>query len=526
VQWLGDGALVVPLDTTTAAHALALAVTERSWPGVEDVVVGERAMTLVADPVTCDVAALAEELARLPPAAPAAAGGGRRVEIPVAFDGPDLEDVAAIAGISPDAVADRLEDAVLTVSFLGFLPGFAYLTGLPGPLASVGRRPTPRTAVPAGSVALAGGFAGVYPQASPGGWHVVGRTGMALFDPDSPPFAALAVGDRVRLRAVGEPGSPALRPRRPLVSATASSLVVEDPGLLSLVEDRGRVGVAGLGVPRAGAADPFALRAANRLVGNADDAAGVEVTAAGPSLRFTGATHAAVVGEARVSLDGRPVPADAVLPVAAGQVLAIGRVVGAMRAYVAVCGGVDIPVVLGSRSSDVRTRLGAGALRTGDVLGTGPPVPPHGHLVRHGEGGARVLRVLPGPDGFGPGELDRLCAGAWEVGSDSDRMGVRLRGADPLAPPASPGSRGVVTGAVQVPADGQPVVLSCDHGTVGGYPVIACVVTADLGVVGRCRPGDTVRFELVDLATARRARAAAERALERGTVGWYPVRSD
>src|SRR6202035_1972459 len=118
----------------------------------------------------------------------------RVVDIPAAFDGPDVSDVAGAAGVSPDKVVEMLTQAVLHVSFLGFLPGVAYLTGLPGPLAAVGPRATPRASVLAGSVALAGGFAGVYPQASPGGWHVVGRTGRALFDADTPPYAMLRRG--------------------------------------------------------------------------------------------------------------------------------------------------------------------------------------------------------------------------------------------------------------------------------------------------------------------------------------------
>jgi allophanate hydrolase subunit 2 len=138
-----------------------------------------------------------------------------------------------------------------------------------------------------------------------------------------------------------------------------------------------------------------------------------------------------------------------------------------------------------------------------------------------------VLRVVPGPDGLGTDAAERLADRIWEVGSASDRMGARLLG-DEALDVTTPGiaSRGMVTGAVQVPPDGRPVVLLCDHATVGGYPVTATVVGADLGVLGQLRPGDPVVFEAVDVAEAGRARARAERALEASVAGWFPVRSD
>jgi len=544
---LGDTAVVAGTTSVTDAHALAAALAEGGRrPGVEDVVVGYRSVTVVADPTVADVGTLAEELARLRVGGGGADGGGgrevgRTVEVPVAFDGPDLEDVAARSGLTPAQVVRLLAATPLTVAFLGFLPGFAYLDGLPPALAAVPRRSTPRPAVGAGSVALGGGFAGIYPQASPGGWQLVGRTGMALFDPDQPPFALLRPGDVVRLCVVDDPGTVPGRGRPPLRPAPgAPAVVVEEPGLLCTVQDRGRVGVAALGVPRAGAADPFRLRAANRLVGNDDDAAAIEVTAVGPGLRFTGAAHVAVAGAVAASLDGWPVPPDTVVPVTAGQVLAVGTTGGDLRAYVAVAGGIDIPAVLGSRSSDVLTGLGPGPLRAGDALGIGRPARPRGSLTWAGRGAegrgaasvTRVLRVMAGPDELGPEQWDRLVTRTWAVASASDRVGVRLTvdsGADPggpLDPPSPIASRAVVTGAVQVPPDGTPVALLCDHATVGGYPVVATVVSADVGVLGRCRPGDALRFEPIDVSEAGRARAAAEQALDRAVAGWYPVRTD
>jgi KipI family sensor histidine kinase inhibitor len=530
VRAFGDGAVVVDTDSVEEAHGLAAAIDDGDRRGIEDVVVGYRSVTVIADPTTTDVAALGDALSLIP-AAPDSRRPGERVEIPVAFDGPDLDDVAHLARIPPSRVVDLLTGGDLRVAFVGFTPGFAYLVGLPPDLASVPRRPSPRPAVPGGSVALAGGFAGIYPRTSPGGWQVMGRTAMRLFDPGTPPYAVLRPGDLVRLRA-GDPESfPGGRPpgrRRPLRSEGDRTVLVEEPGFLSFVQDAGRLGLAGLGVPRAGAADPYAMRVANRLVGNDDDAAVIEATARGPALRFSAPAHAAVVGTAEVTVDGRSVPTATVVPVGAGQTMTIGVERRGLRSYVAVSGAIDIPTVLGSRSSDVLSGLGAGALVGGDVLGLGPTGRPRGTVRPVDVSGApSALRVVVGPDPFPPAALPRLFGVTWEVGPSSDRIGVRLRAAVSLeVPTAGIDSRGMVTGAIQVPPDGQPIVLLCDHATVGGYPVVATVVTADLGVLGQLRPGDAVRFAPVDLLEAARARSERDQFLRHTVVGWYPVRTD
>jgi KipI family sensor histidine kinase inhibitor len=531
VRWFGDGALVADVETVADAHALAAAIGGASGrPGVEDVVVGYRSVTVVAEPTTYDLSALAHELAHVPGVAPGVAPAPhRRVEVPVCLDGPDLDEVAALASMSTDAVVAALLGAVLTVAFVGFLPGFAYLDGLPDALAAVPRRATPRTSVPAGSLSLGGGFAGIYPQASPGGWQLVGRSAMAMFDPGTAPFAALAPGDEVRLHAVAEVGSVPTRTRAPLRSDASRRVDVVAPGLLTMVQDLGRIGVAALGVPRAGAADPMSLRAANRLVGNADGDGALEITASGPRLRFHHDAHLAVVGRVEVRVDGRPVDVDTVVPVASGQELSVGATRDHLRCYLAVSGGFEVEPVFGSRSSDVLTGLGPGPLRAGDVLGVGPRTRPRGRFDRaaaaHSLPG--VVRVMAGPDALDTDALERLAGEAWEVGPASDRMGVRLRRPGPL-PTAGPGiaSRGMVTGAVQLPPDGIPVALLCDHATVGGYPVVATVVRADLGLLGQLRPGDSVRFDPVDQGEADQARRVADLALDRAVTGWYPVRSD
>ena len=216
VRLFGDSAVVIEVDTVDEAHAVASSVPVLAAhvegldaSGIEDVIVGYRSVTVVVDPTVVDVALLADTLTDTLTDALASgepngfrSSAGRLVEIPVALDGSDLGDVARIAGMTPDKVVILLAEADLRVAFVGFAPGFAYLEGLDRDLAAVPRRPTPRPVVTGGSVGLAGGFVGIYPQASPGGWHVVGRTDMRLFDPDAPPYSALRAGDRVRLSVV------------------------------------------------------------------------------------------------------------------------------------------------------------------------------------------------------------------------------------------------------------------------------------------------------------------------------------
>jgi KipI family sensor histidine kinase inhibitor len=552
VAWLGDTALVVDVDDVSSAHRLATTVARRRRQGrapvgIVDTVVGFRSVVVHLDPraerpdlVERWLTRLADDGSTGPDSehrrADGRPSGGLHLDVPAAFDGPDLEEVATLVGCPPGAVVEALTGAELQVALVGFAPGFPYLVGLPPELASIPRRPSPRAAVPAGSVAVGGGFASVYPRSTPGGWMLLGRTSVPLFDPDRPPYARLSPGDTVRFSeapvgAVAHPSGPSRR--RPLTAGRDRFVEVLDPGLLSLVEDGGRSGTAGIGVPPAGPADAESMRLANRLVGNPDRAATIEVTAVGPRLRFTGDAHVGVVASAaggvEIRIDDRPVAAGAVSPVVDGQVLTIGRVLSGLRAYLAVAGGFETPLVVGSRSTDMLTGLGPCPLATGDRLAVGVPSPPHGQvLVPVGATDAdrpAELRVTAGPHRHPTAGAAQLGAAAWTVGDQSNRIGVRLTRSPSPFPPFDAGipSVGMVTGAVQLPTDGNPIILGPDHATVGGYPVIACVIAADLHIVGQLRPGDTVAFTTVDRMTAQRARLRRERMLDTSVTGWFPT---
>ncbi len=200
-----------------------------------------------------------------------------------------------------------------------------------------------------------------------------------------------------------------------------------------------------------------------------------------------------------------------------------------LRAYLGIAGGFETPVVVGSRASDLLSGLGPGPLQAGDLLGLGAPVRPRGFLTPDGTttGPAPVLvRLLAGPHPFAAGELDRLAAETWTVGADSNRIGLRLDGGvRPLTPPGPVPSLGMLAGAIQVPPDGRPIVLMPDHATVGGYPVAACVIAADLPLLGRLRPGDALRFTWVDPSEARRALRQRDRLAAARVRGWFPSAS-
>lgn len=260
-------------------------------------------------------------------------------------------------------------------------------------------------------------------------------------------------------------------------------IVVRRAGLLTTVQDLGRPGLAHLGVPQAGAVDADALRHANRVVGNLPGAAGLEVTALGPELVFEVDATVAVHGRARF--------------VPTGTVLDVGRVPDGLRGYVAVRGGLDVPRVLGSRSTCTLSGLGPPPLREGDRLPVGREVAGEPQELPPPSPGTGPLRVVLGPreQALTAAGMQALLSATWTVAPASDRTGLRLDG-PPLerAGRGELASEGVVVGSVQVPPDGRPVLFLANHPTTGGYPVVAVLVRADLGRAGQLAPGSVLRL--------------------------------
>lgn len=294
-------------------------------------------------------------------------------------------------------------------------------------------------------------------------------------------------------------------------------IVVERPGLRTTVQDRGRVGLAHLGVPRSGVADALSAWLANALVGNPGEAAVLETTLSGPTLRFEDDAVVAVTGAvADVLLDGQPLEFGVAARVLRGQRLSVGNAREGLRAYVAVAGGIDVPPVLGSRSTDTLSGIGPATLVAGDVLPIGASPIASSGLAFHNfvasqemlasvlPTSGRPLRVVRGPDGT-EDSMNSLCGQAFSVSPQADRVGVRLTAAV-VDGGGETATCGMVGGAIQVPPDGAPVVLLADHAVTGGYRVVAVVIEADLPVVAQSRPGGRLEFREISVREARTVR--------------------
>ena len=449
------------------------------------------------------------------------------VQIPVRYDGEDLAEVAQILGITAEEVVRRHTGSEWSVAFTGFAPGFAYLSG-GDPVFNVPRRATPRTKVPAGAVALAGSFSAVYPQASPGGWQIIGVTDAAMWDlaRDLPALlqpgyrvqfvdiatqteAASALSSSISASKVDEINKGQTQEATNL-KANAAALRVRATGLLTLFQDRGRHGQAGQGVSASGAMDQAAFKAANRLVGNASQQPVLETVGGGLSLQSVGENVVAVTGaDAPLSItaaDGRrwSAPRCAAIALADGDTLSLGQPVAGARCYVAVRGGYEVAPVLGSASTDTLAHVGPPALQTGQLLAVLPA--PHAVVAEL----ALPLQELPAPDGevvldvelgprtdwFTPEAVALLAVQRWQVTPQSNRVGLRLVGEQALTRAVSSElpSEGTPLGAIQVPASGQPVLFLADHPLTGGYPVIGCVAPHHLDLAGQIPVGAWIRF--------------------------------
>ncbi|EYF01084.1 Allophanate hydrolase 2 subunit 1 [Chondromyces apiculatus DSM 436] len=565
----GEGGIYVDLgleearDRAARTHAAAAVLREtlRETPGkhAAEVVVGAGVLVVVGleaevgeDDSVARAVAAAVQAAWATPAMPmpmvqaaqAPRESGTRLHtLQVVYDGPDLAEVAAAAGMSEEEVIARHTGAEVVVELLGFLPGFAYCSGV-DPRLVLPRRSSPRKAVPAGSVAVAGGFTGIYPRTSPGGWWLLGRAvGVTLFDADREPPTLLAPGDRMRFVRVASAPVTALGARQegltgqtdgvtetPAVEAQAGEMQAQDgraqrPAALgaiillsappgATVQDGGRPGQLARGLPPSGPLDAETHGAANAAVGNARDAAAIEIP--------LGSMEMQAIGEVVVSVDGAPA-----VRLADGERLQVPAGPAAVR-YLAVRGGVDVAVQLGARATLAAAGLGGlggRPLRRGDRLpvggaeegagegnaraqeeaqeGTQESAPARGAedggSVRRSDDAGAVLVVTPGPhvDRFPEGALDALCAGVFRVSRLGDRVGVRLEGTRvPRVGPDLALPSPMIRGAMQVTTDGTPIVLGPDHPVTGGYPVLAVLGRTEQARFARMRPGNEVRFAL------------------------------
>ncbi len=619
--------LPVNLDTVLVeladlAETLALFDALQAEPivGVVEMVPAARTILIAFDPSLLSARALATRIgSRL--GGKAERHGGEVMQLPVRYDGEDLAEMADYLGVSVPALIQRHGAAIWQVAFTGFAPGFPYMSG-DDPLFDVPRRSSPRTRIPAGSVALAGRFCGIYPRETPGGWQLLGTTEVPMWDLQRSPPALLAPGQRVqfvdvateagaslladwRARLSGEDSSGAEQPaggagaqlkasgvagnglassplavargmeasvpgaaaaglaapgadsaeagsagnpvavsigpaaaavlsthadaghpaaaNEPMPVPDAPVFEVLATGLQALFQDLGRPGQAGQGVSASGALDRGACVLANRLVGNARGATVLELLHGGFSMRvlqpavvaITGATGPVQLRHADGTV--QPVHRWEPLPLDAGDVLSIGAPETGLRSYLAVRGGFRVAAVLGSCATDTLAGVGPEPLQPGQsllvdrrVAGAVQPHPDHRppDLPRPPDGGQQgavvTLDLVLGPrtDWFDTESIALLQTQDWQVSLQSNRVGLRLVGEQPLQRAAEyvgvelP-SEGTALGALQVPTNGQPVLFLADHPLTGGYPVIACVAPHHLDLAAQLPAGTLLRFRVI-----------------------------
>ena len=425
----------------------------------------------------------------------------RQVDIPVIYggeQGPDLDEVARHTGMTPRQVVECHAAAAYVVYFLGFQPGFSYLGGMPEQLATP-RRAEPRLAVAAGSVGIGGGQTGIYPLVTPGGWQLIGRTPLALFNPhEMPPTLlrrAITCASCRRRRAYADYSAC----RHLYHGAGFGPRGIPTPGHQHRrgagstgVEDRQPAGGQCAGGRRAGDHPrPVQRRVYPPWLDRPDRR----------RLRRAAGRQAAVD---RLALPGEK-----------GQRLALGTPKRGMRSYLAISGGIAVPEMLGSCSTDMKAAFGGHEgrnLKDGDRL----PLGKSHALPQHRCGVKQLLftnriRALPGPEyaEFSEEAQDTFWRTAWQLSPQSNRMGYRLHGGTPLERTTDREmlSHGLLPGVVQVPHNGQPIVLMADAQTTGGYPRIACVIEADLYHLAQIRLGEPIHFVLCSLTEAQRAKA-------------------
>ncbi|GAC1375400.1 MAG: 5-oxoprolinase/urea amidolyase family protein [Pseudarthrobacter sp.] len=526
VKPVGTTAVLAELSGLRDVLALQALLLEQPLPGQVDVLAAAETVMVKADSPS-SARRMASLLLELDLTAQSHAEG-KLVTIDAVYDGEDLAEVGRLTGLGAAGVVAAHTGQVWTVAFGGFMPGFGYMVG-ENPALEVPRRSSPRTQVPAGSVALAGNYSAVYPRTSPGGWQLIGRTAAHMWDLGREQPALAAPGDRVQFRAVRELVEVAETESRQPPGAAAidadiqSGLRILSPGLQSLIQDLGRPGHARLGVSAAGALDRSSVRRANRIVGNQPNAAVVETVAGGLRVQAVGDQVLAVAGapsaltvvtpsdlsdEVDTGKGGtedekvREVPMATPFALLDGEILTVGAPERGFRSYLAIRGGAAAAAVLGSRSTDTLSGLGPAPLAAGQLLGAGAAT--SSNVVGNPElqpdfpdAGVTALDVVPGPrdDWFDAAALESLCSQDWLVTPRSNRVGMRLTG-EPLkrSRDGELASEGTVAGALQVPPEGQPVLFLADHPITGGYPVIGVVVDHQLDRAAQIPIGGSIRF--------------------------------
>lgn len=454
---------------------------------------------------------------------------GQVKEIPVLYGGeagPDLSDCAAKEGKTEEEIIRIHTSHEHYIYMLGFSPGHPYSARDEEPF-SFGRRETPRVRIPERSVVVQRNLTNITPFSQPCGWQVIGSTPLDITDYGRNEPFLFEAGDRIKFKAIDRAEYDRIREKEEkrrqaekenteaIFGDGPADLEILSPGLMTTVQDDGRFGYQAYGVSPAGPMDARAFHLANLLAGNAQNTAALELCVTGPEIRVNTNTTVALCGaDFGMQIDGVPVPSYAGVPVQKGQVISFTPAKRGRYGYLAFWGGILVPEVMGSRATLMKNQLGGlcgRKLAPGDELKLGfgllagcalRSLPPEVPAVKEE---TVTLRVVKGPqdDMFTKESLRYFFNHGAVVTDACDRQGARLQ-ARPLEFTGAKDivSDGISFGAIQVPGDGQPILLLSDRQTTGGYAKLGTVITADLGKAGQLQPGQQVRFVEVSPETA------------------------
>lgn len=443
---------------------------------------------------------------------------------------PDLLASAEKCKLTVREFINRHKNSEIIVDILGFMPGFAYCSGL-DPSLRLPRLEKPRTAVPPGSVAIAELQTAIYPKTTPGGWNIIGRSPDILFDPHKERPSLLNAGDRVQFieidieqfKKIQAEADLKTSQQKKIPGSQKGAVEVISSGLLTTIQGLPRYGSAHLALSAGGPMDKDSARLANALVGNLEDAAGLEITGTGPKLLFHVDRWVAWVGaQCAAQIDGRAVPGNRPVYVHQGQTLSFGAMTQGYRIFLAIHGGIESEFILGGRGSHLSAGIGDKLVQKGDVLNFSKPsreAPLLKQLDQDLQTFPKWSIASPSLSGRNPQgiraipsmhlnllntqEQASLWKTVWTVSSQSNRMGMRLDSDFSTSSPITGiASQGIWFGTLQLPPSGQPILMMAEHGTTGGYPRLLETIDSERSKLAQLRPGDKIQFVPITLEEA------------------------
>jgi KipI family sensor histidine kinase inhibitor len=500
----------ISLSCSAKVHGLFAALSKMK--GVDEVTLAYASLAARVDPTSAKVTSVIKAMEKVWDAGAADEAKGRLIKVPVCYEegfAPDLEWVARNAGLKAEEVIMLHSSKEYTCMMLGFAPGFVYLDEV-DPKIRADRLETPRTKVQAGSVGIAGAQTGIYGLETPGGWRVIGRTPLTMFNAHASPPTPVSPGDRVKFERISAEEFKFVKKASAAPSPFAAGdpvLEVRQPGLFSTVQDMGRPGFRYLGVPRSGGLDILSQVQSNYVVGNPGGSPVLEVIGGFFSVKALADVVVTVTGsDCELTLGGTKADTYSPLLLREGDELAIGKTTGLLN-YLSVAGKLAIESVMESRSTYSKGGFGGysgRALKASDMLGVEGL---SDHVLMRNVSTSRRTLLTEDPIRAVRGSIhdsekataDAFFGSEFLVSEAFDRTGYRLKCSERIL-----GARGraltypTYPGYVQIPPDGSPIVLQQDCPTTGGYRLAAAILPSEMGRFSQLKPGSRVRFEEVD----------------------------